>query len=231
MICSEDKNIYKPYLKLVDFAVDKFLKKGTKPVLLDAGCGHSSVLEDIYRKCQSTIGVDMDREGLELNPLIDRKICGALTNIPVQNNSVDIITSAWVFEHIEKPSEFLNEMNRILTSKGYLIFIAPNRKSWFAIIASLIPQKAHGLINKLLYKRSKRDTFPKYYKLNTEKDIDEILVNKFNYKKIEFRYNDDPKYLGFSKLTKPLAGIWNRIAMKDKYKRLRVHILGLYQKP
>lgn len=231
MICSEDRNIYKPYLQLVNYAIEKFTKNGRKPVLLDAGCGRSSVLAELYKKCEIVMGVDMDKENLDSNILLDKKIYGNLTKVPLENSSIDIITSAWVFEHIKEPSRFLREMDRILRKNGYLLFIAPNRKSWFAFFASLIPEKAHGFINRVLYHRAEKDTFSKYYRLNTEKDIDKILVETLGYEKIQFQYNDDPKYLSFSKFTKPLAKIWNKIVMKDKNKKLRVHILGLYHKP
>ncbi len=231
MMCTEERDIYKPYIELANYAVDEVSKNIGKPILLDAGCGHSNALKDVYEKCHTTIGVDIDKEGLKLNSLLDKKIHANLIDIPIPDNSVNIITSAWVFEHIKEPEKFLREMDRILSSGGYLVFIAPNRKSWFSFIASIIPQRIHGFINKLIYKRAEEDTFPKYYRLNTEKDIDKILLSKLKYKKVKFKYNDSPKYIGFCSLTKPISKLWHRIVMKEKNKKLRVHILGLYSKP
>ena len=67
--------------------------------------------------------------------------------------------------------------------------------------------------------------------MNSEEDLDKLLVEELGYNKLRFVYNDDPKYLGFCFLTKPLAALWHRIVMRPKFEKLRVHIVGLYYKP
>jgi len=232
MICKEDQNIYKPYLEIVDYAVERLVENNnTKPILLDAGCGHSTVLEDIYKKCKTVLGVDLDREGLNANKLVDKKIYACLTDIPIEDNSVDIVTSAWVLEHIEDPEAFMHEIDRVLKPGGFFVFIAPNIDGWFAFASSIIPDKFHGFINKHLYRRSTEDTFKSYYKMNSEEDLDKLLVDEHNYRKLRFIYNDDPKYIGFNIFLRPFASLWHRIVMKNRCEKLRVHIVGLYFKP
>lgn len=97
MIRAQDKNIYKPYLTAINFAIEQFIKtNGAKPVLLDAGCGHSTVLENEYKKCKEVIGVDLDEAGINKNELVDRRIVSDIIKIPLPDRSVDIIVSAWV---------------------------------------------------------------------------------------------------------------------------------------
>ncbi len=227
----EDQNIYAQYIELVDYTVDRLISSGKNPVLLDAGCGYSDVLESIYKKCHTTIGVDKDRESLNKNHLVKKKIFSDLTKIPLENDSIDIITSAWVFEHIEKPKEFIIEVDRLLKRDGYFVFIAPNIDGWFAFFSSIVPNKLHGFINKVLYKRYEVDTFKTFYKMNSEEDLDKLLVDGKGYKKLKFMYNDDPKYIGFNFLFKPVAWLWHKIIMRPRFKKLRVHIIGLYYKP
>ncbi len=231
MICPEDINIYEPYLELVNYAIDRLKQDNKEPILLDAGCGHSTILEKEYKKCKLVLGVDKDREGLNKNKLIDKKIFADLNDMPLDDASVDIITSAWVLEHIKEPEKFASEINRVLKKGGYFIFIAPNIDGWFAFASSIIPQKLHAFINKILYKRADKDTFPAYYMMNSEEDIDDILIKKNGFRKLRFIYNDDPKYLGFCWITKPLAWLWHKTVMKDRFEKLRLHILGLYYKP
>lgn len=230
MIDPTDKNIYKPYLELVDKTITEFQRLfGRKPILLDAGCGHSTLLEQAYSKCEKVIGVDLDKEGLEKNQLIDEKMVSDLTKIPLPNSSVDIIVSAWVLEHIEHPDDFIKEANRLLTEKGYFVFIAPNANSVYVLLSKLIPDKFHSLVAEKLYKRQKGDTFKAYYRMNTLVQLDK-LMSQYGLIRKNFIYNDDPKYFGFSVLTKPFAYLWNAIIMIPYLRKYRAHIIGIYQK-
>jgi ubiquinone/menaquinone biosynthesis C-methylase UbiE len=231
MISKEDEKIYAPYIDLAMHAIDRLLDKDRKPVLLDAGCGHSTVLEDVYHRCKLVLGVDADRQGLNHNKLVDKKIYSDLTKVPIRSDSVDIITSAWVLEHIEDPTKFVTEMDRVLKPGGFFLFIAPNIDGWYAYFASITPDWFHRIGNRLCYKRKEHDTFQTYYRMNSEEDIDSLLIEKLGYRKVRFIYNDDPKYIGFNLLLKPLAFIWHKIVMTDRMERFRVHLIGLYYKP
>lgn len=231
MISKADQNIYRPYIELVDHAVERRIEKGQKPVLLDAGCGHSTVLEDVYKKCKMVIGVDLDRQGLNKNKLVDKKIYADLTKIPIRDNSIDVVTSAWVLEHIEDPKKFTKEVDRLLKPGGYFTFIAPNIDGWYAFLASKTSNRFHKIANKFCYKRVEQDTFDTYYKINSEEDLDKYLVDGLGYRKMRFIYNDDPKYIGFFFLLKPFAYLWHKIVMKERFEQLRVHLIGLYYKP
>lgn len=231
MVDPLDKNIYSPYQRLVDYAIDALKDLGRDPVLLDAGCGHSTALEEQYKRCGKVIGVDMDRKALNRNVLIDTKVFADMTNVPLPDDSVDIIVSAWVLEHVEKPEIFIKECDRLLRSGGYFIFIAPNVDGWYAVLASEIPYFIHEFFTKLLYKRGEGDTYKAYYRLNSEEDMDRYLVEDHKYTKIKYVYNDDPRYIGFTIFTRPLAWLWQKIVMMKRMEKFRLHVIGLYKKP
>lgn len=229
MIDQIDKKIYQPYIDLIEEAISYCKNNKINPVMLDAGCGHSSVLEDQYKKCGSVIGVDLDEEGLKRNNLIQRKIKADLTDVPLESNRVDIYSSAWVLEHIENPEPFVKEVSRLVKTGGYFVFIAPNKNSIYAFTTRLIPDRFHRIFTESLYKRGKGDTFKAYYRMNSEKKIDNFMQGA-GFEKVKFIYNDDVKYFGFSKFTLFFARIWHKIIMMGIFSKFRVHIIGLYKK-
>jgi ubiquinone/menaquinone biosynthesis C-methylase UbiE len=221
-----DERIYEPYLSAVDKAIETL---NDKAVLLDAGCGHSKTLENQYKRCSRVIGIDLDKEGLEKNKLIDEKYYADMGMIPVDDSSIGIYTSAWVLEHVENPIEVVDEAYRVLEKEGFFIFIAPNKNSIYALLVRLIPHKFHEIVTTKLYGRGDGDTFKAFYKMNSEKDLDQ-LFDKDRFEKISIIFNDDPKYFGFSKYTQFFARIWHRFIMKDRFAKFRVHIIGVYKK-
>lgn len=230
MIKPEDKNIYAPYLALVNQAIDEFIAEtGRKPVLLDVGCGHSSVLEEEYKKCEKVIGVDLDKEGLELNEWVDEKIYGDATEVPLKDNSVDILVSAWVLEHIEFPDRLIKEADRLLGVSGRFVFIAPNKWSIYSMVTRAVPNVLHGPIVKFFYKRPEEDTFPTVFGMNTEKDLDRLMGDG-GFEKERFIYNDDELYMSFWRITKPIAKLWQIIVKPNFMRKVRAHVIGLYKK-
>lgn len=226
-----DRKIYEPYIREVQRCVKNLLKSkpGERMTILEAGAGHSSVLKDLYRRVDEVIGIDLDKEALERNQYLDKKIVADLTEIPLDDSSVDLISCAWVLEHIENPSSFAIEAARVLKPGGYFVFIAPNRNSLYALLTRLIPSNLHSLFTELLYKRQKGDTFKTFYRMNSEAQIDKLLLQQ-GISKVKFIYNDDEKYIGFSVFTKQFAKIWHRVIMKKVFEKYRVHIIGVYKK-
>jgi SAM-dependent methyltransferase/uncharacterized protein YbaR (Trm112 family) len=46
--------------------------------------------------------------------------------IPVRSNTIDVVISFHMVEHLEKPSLFFDNVNRVLKPGGYLIYATPN---------------------------------------------------------------------------------------------------------
>lgn len=231
MIKPEDQNIYAPYLEMVGIAIDEFATKNKrKPVLLDIGCGHSTVLEDHYKKCEKVIGVDLDIEGLEKNELVDEKYFTAAELVPLKSGSVDIIVSAWVLEHIEFPEKLVDKCNDLLTKNGKFIFITPNKWSPYAVVTRAVPNKLHGAIVKFFYKRDESDTFHTFFKMNTKSALDRLFTKDGNFALKMLKYNDDELYAGFWQITKPVAKLWQKVVMTKPFAKIRAHIIGMYEK-
>ena len=138
-----------------DDKVGYFIQSGLvfKPweKILDAGCGHASLLfalKDHYNV--STIGADFSEEALvnarknsirKGYPLESYK--ADTRDLPFENSSLDKIFSLGVVEHLTNPSEAINELARCLKTNGILVLMTPNKFS-FGRIDRLI-KKSLGL--------------------------------------------------------------------------------------
>ncbi len=106
-----------------------------KGKILDIGCGNGQFLEML-----SVLG-DIEIYGTEMEGSsakraakiknINLKI-GALSKDDYQKEYFDAITMFHVFEHLNEPSQYLDIIEDILKSNGYLVMSFPNIDSWQA---------------------------------------------------------------------------------------------------
>jgi SAM-dependent methyltransferase len=61
-------------------------------------------------------------------------IVGNAVNIPLRTNSVDVIVSIELYEHLEAPLRMLSEAYRVLKERGALLIATPNARSLSAIV-------------------------------------------------------------------------------------------------
>lgn len=89
-----------------------------------SGEGYGSSL--LSKSALSVIGVDIDNDSIE-NAKI-KYTCpnlefrqGSTSNVPVPDNSVDVVVSFETIEHHDKHEEMMLEIKRVLTATGTLI--------------------------------------------------------------------------------------------------------------
>lgn len=110
--------------------VKKYCKSGT---VLELGCAHGYLLsfldEEQYRK----IGKDLSSYALKYAKAQNQKAElyeGSVEELPeVKDESVDIIISKYVFEHLPHPENAIRESYRVLKKGGYIIISVPNTSS------------------------------------------------------------------------------------------------------
>jgi len=95
--------------------IHKHLKKRKKGILLDYGCGPMPYKDFFQTFIAKYIGVDIG-ENEHADILIKEE-----EMIPVKKESVDIVLSTQVLEHIENVDFYLSECFRILKKNGGLI--------------------------------------------------------------------------------------------------------------
>jgi 2-polyprenyl-3-methyl-5-hydroxy-6-metoxy-1,4-benzoquinol methylase len=100
--------------------------------------------------------------------------------------SVNLIMSQDMFEHVENPAMVLCEVHRILKPKGKIIFKIPNNSSIFGVFARLTPFWIHKLYRRMSLSNCP-DVSPTFYRFNDRKTIESFcLKNNFRVRNIEY---------------------------------------------
>jgi SAM-dependent methyltransferase len=147
----------------------------SKNVVLDAGCGRTApVLQKLVEHGKYLIGIDV----CGLHKAQENKslylLRSYLQTISLKNNSVDVVISRSVLEHVENPIIVYWEINRVLKPGGYFIFLTPNFYDYASILAKLIPNRFHSRIVRQLDKNN-HPIIDVYGSCTYRIDIDEVL--------------------------------------------------------
>lgn len=93
--------------------------------ILDLGCGTGRFTAALGRAFEcSVVGVEPSSAMLKVarsqsEPNVEWKQ-GQAENIPLESQAVDLVFMSQVFHHLVRPEQALREINRVLTSAGYL---------------------------------------------------------------------------------------------------------------
>lgn len=111
--------------------------------VLDAGCGSGAngrrgVPEGTY-----LVGLDVSADALALNTHLDEAICGDLQTYRLEPESFDVIICHDVLEHLDRPSNALENLMQALRPGGELRVACPNVWSGKGLITKLTPHSFH----------------------------------------------------------------------------------------
>ena len=124
------------YLKEYEYYLDKYHKdiyrqvsnstRKPNPVYLEIGSGTFFLGQSLSKKCEYVIGIDYCRNALLIaKKMLDEKkiknyllIQADILNMPLKNNTVDLIYGGGVIEHFKDTEKSLNELYRVLKKKG-----------------------------------------------------------------------------------------------------------------
>jgi len=176
-------------------------------VILDIGCGRGEYSEDpiIFRKqirvlkgkASKIIGLDVDQNASS-NPFLDEFHLLQDSTWPIESNSIDLIVCDNVLEHLPTPDLFFNEVRRVLKSGGFFCARTPNRWSYVAIAAMLVPNKFHAKVLSVVQDdRKEEDVFPTYYKCNSSRKLGRLLRQR-GFSCVVYGHEAEPAYLSFS---------------------------------
>jgi SAM-dependent methyltransferase len=226
----ETKDKYARLRDLVAEAVVEFSDR-KQVVILDAGCGHKTINDYPFRSKITYIGIDISKDSIDKNCNIDKGIVCDLMNIPLEDESVDIIVSAMVFEHLKSPDKVFQELSRLIRPDGYLIFMTPCVYNIVVIINRMFPHFISQKLGKALTGQEESDIFPTFYKVNSPKRIDAILTRNGFIKSNIIMYQPPPYAFVFSKTVLKIINRFYQIINKyDQLQFLRGIIIGKYRK-
>jgi len=179
-------------------------------ILLDAGCGNTAPLLKIFsRNVRMAIGADLNRPPVNLSKI--KIIQCDISSTCLRDNSIDMIISRSVLEHVKDPILVYKELHRILKPGGDFIFIVPNLGHYASILSLLIPHRHHGSLVSAVEDRRNEDVFPAYYRSNSYRSIKK-LSKKSGFKIVDFNYlNQYPYYFMFNPFLFLIAAAYVKI--------------------
>jgi SAM-dependent methyltransferase len=217
-----------PY-KRFEQQVDRLLTPDA--VLLDAGCGRTApVLAKYAGRARRLIGVELV-PFTDVPPGIEMHQAN-LGSLPLDGQSVDVIMSRSVFEHLTDPQPVYEEFARVLRPGGAVVFLTANMWDYATLIARMVPNRFHAAIVRHVEGRAEEDTFPTAYRTNTRRDVERLAraagleVEKFEY------LSQYPNYLLFNGAFFFIGMCFEKvIARYSAFRALRGWILVTLRKP
>jgi SAM-dependent methyltransferase len=166
----------------VEIAFGLQVKSLLKPDMrvLDFGAGRGHWFEDdqvpmrkqiqlLKGQCREVVGCDVD-EAVHSNRAVDQTVSfDPQKPLPFEDDSFDLIVSRYVFEHVTDPDFTASELMRITRPGGWICALTPNKWSYVAIAARLVPNASHAKLIESVQPggRDGADVFPTRYRLNT----------------------------------------------------------------
>ncbi|MDD2823052.1 MAG: methyltransferase domain-containing protein [Candidatus Daviesbacteria bacterium] len=138
--------------------VSKYANQKHTPTIVDIGGGRLTPYFKYLKPNlkHELIVIDEDKKELEKNLNANKVIIANLNNtLPLKNNSVDIITSRYVFEHLNDIPNFLLNSNKSLKNGGLSINLFSCKFAIFALLNQIIPQQLSKLLLNNLVLNSK----------------------------------------------------------------------------
>jgi SAM-dependent methyltransferase len=213
---------------------EKTIRDYLKPesVILDAGCGReASVLRKLNVSTRLAVGVDLcELSAIEINTNI-KLTRSDLVDLGLKNESVDIVASRSVLEHIKYPKSVYGEIYRVLKPGGHFILLTPNLFDYGSLLSLLVPNRLHPCVVRITEGRREIDTFPVFYKSNTERSI-RALGEKVGLRVCEVKYlGQYPSYLMFNCLLFVFGALYDKlISSTEMLRKLRGWILTVMVK-
>ncbi len=180
-------------------------------VLVDFGAGRGSRFDaesadfrkwfcNFQGRVKSIIGLDIDPV-VKTHPHLDEAhVITPGGPLPLADGSVDVVICEWVLEHVEHPTEFAREIERILKPGGWICALTPNVAGYVGIGNVLFPERLKDWLMRLVWpNRPREDAFPTFYRMNTLAGIRRAFGEE-GWSHHGYRANGTPKYHGGSSI-------------------------------
>lgn len=143
-------------------ATANFLLTGKRHIkLLEAGCGSATHIKfnaDVY-----AVGIDISREQLEKNDMVQEKILGDIQDCILPEREFDVVICWTVLEHLSKPKDALLNIFHTIKPQGLLILAFPNLLSIKGLLTKITPFWFHEAFYRFVWHTGR--PFPTYLRL------------------------------------------------------------------
>ena len=187
----EENDIYEIFSIAEDYPNKIYkclLPKIKNKVVLDLGCGTGKFMKKFYKEALKYYGLDLSNEQLKIakNKVKSNNvqfICCSAENIPLPENSIDVIISTWVLGTIleeDRRNKVLNEMKRVLKSDGSIYLVENDIGGEFEEIRNRYPniKRTKDYNDWIEYNKFKIESqFKTYFKFRDCKEAQDIFSN------------------------------------------------------
>jgi ubiquinone/menaquinone biosynthesis C-methylase UbiE len=171
------------------------------------------ILEDAFVKVEEKIN-NYDIKNIKL-------IKGSVEAIPLENNSVHLITSNNCINNVQDTNKALNECSRILNKNGQLILTMNLEKSMFEfydIIEKTLLELKLKTVVKLMYKHIEQKRPPIDRIITPMKQ--NFLVKDIVYDQFYYKFTNGTAMLNHNFIKVAFLESWKKIFPKDKIKEI-----------
>jgi SAM-dependent methyltransferase len=163
--------------------------------ILEIGAGPANATSDFLATLGTVTGVDVSDE-VRGNPALYSRHVYDGERLPFRDASFDACVSNYVVEHIEAVAEHFSEVARVLRPGGIYVLRTPNLLHYVALVARLLPYRAHVLLSKRLRGMSAEDHDPwkTFYRANRPRHV-QHLAERAGLRVVECRMVEkEPSY-------------------------------------
>jgi SAM-dependent methyltransferase len=143
-----------------------------RPRILEVGAGPTNDTSAFLATLGELHGLDVDDE-VRGNVHLKSAAVVRDDRYPFDDESFDLIVSNYVVEHVRDPVAHLAEIRRTLRRGGKYAFRTPNLVHYVALVSSVLPHAAHGLLANRLraLPEDAHEPWPTVYAMNTPASV------------------------------------------------------------
>ena len=187
----EENNIYEVFSIAEDYPnkiYECLLPKIKDKIVLDLGSGTGKFMQKFYNETSKYYGLDLSKEQLNIakrkvnNDSVEF-ICCSAENIPLPDNSIDVIISTWVLGtilEVDRRNKVLDEMKRVLKNDGNIYLVENDIGGEFEEIRNRYPDikrtkgyndwiESHGFVCE--------NRFETYFKFKNKEQAKKVFSN------------------------------------------------------
>ena len=187
----EENDIYEVFSIAEDYPnkiYECLLPKIKDKIVLDLGSGTGKFMQKFYNETSKYYGLDLSKEQLNIakrkvnNDSVEF-ICCSAENIPLPDNSIDVIISTWVLGtilEVDRRNKVLDEMKRVLKNDGNIYLVENDIGGEFEEIRNRYPDikrtkgyndwiENHGFVCE--------NRFETYFKFKDKEQAKKIFTN------------------------------------------------------
>jgi SAM-dependent methyltransferase len=125
------------HLRFLEKAIgDAKADAGNEGLVMDVGCGGGLLLRLLRERGHRVLGLDfsLDAAAIAWGQNGVPAICGSLSQAPVADGALTVLSMYHVLEHLYEPHSYLEMAHRLLAAEGRLVVQVPNAASWTALL-------------------------------------------------------------------------------------------------